>query len=607
MDFRPGLPSSSVELLVFPNSKGTSVTTTQVPHDEKGKPIEDVHDNERPPGFFPWSQFPNDKIHFQKSSFPVKGIIALIGAVLTVLCSWALLFATQNTQQWEQRYPGVAKVLKPASILSAIVSTNGILLHMAFSDGIAIAWWLRATKTRATSDELHETWATSSSVLQAIQAGNRFNYVALATILVATVPINGIFLQGALNVKPHFVDIGSANIVLPFANNFDPGFSGSLTTNGTLNVINTTFSGQAYNFFARGNKDFIVLYSNTTSGATVDYNTNSHPTNCKDTCVFEAPGLGLDMSCDELDDPSFNFTVDTSQPGWEDLAIVKRGLPIYSTEFGWSVSDPNTIQFNLTSKDTYGCSGEYYRLACRLRAKKVTYPAILQLNNSGLAGATTLSLDPNSFYTDDTYGQEISNNDELASRNTQFGFLAKIFSDNFGSEITVQYSNQSGSPEYVLGQNGLFSNAPWVIYGPNGHNNTGETVNLTAHGAQGCEVWIDWMRDPLSNDRDFIFAEIRNFMFRLSYQYALLSYWPSTFATIPSKAFETQNLYQVAWWHWGASLGITLLIVLCVTPTFWGFWALSLMPTMSPLETARAFDTSAVGDQTYVAMESRRE
>lgn len=140
----------------------------------------------------------------------------------------------------------------------------------------------------------------------------------------------------------------------------------------------------------------------------------------------------------------------------------------------------------------------------------------------------------------------------------------------------------------------MLANAPWIIYGPSGHNNSGETVNLTAHGAQGCEVWIDWMRDPLSNDRDIIFAEIRNFVFRLSYEYALQSYWPDTFKVLTSKAFKTQNLYQIVWWHWGASLGVTLLIVACVTPTFWGFWALTLVPSMSPLETAGAFDGSAV-------------
>lgn len=155
MDPRHGVPSSSVELLVLPKGTGASFNSTEVLRDEKGRRFEDVDDSERPAGFYPWTQFPDDKIQFKKSSLPVKGIIGLVGAILTVLCSWALLFASDHTQQWEHRYPSVAKVLKPASILSAIVSANGILLHMAFSDGIAIAWWVRATKDRATGDELH--------------------------------------------------------------------------------------------------------------------------------------------------------------------------------------------------------------------------------------------------------------------------------------------------------------------------------------------------------------------------------------------------------------------------------------------------------------------
>ena len=146
------------------------------------------------PGFFPWKKSPHDKIRFKKASVPVKGFTGLVGAVLTVLCNWALLFASNNTQQWEERYPYVAKVLQPASILSAIISANDILLHMAFSEGMTIAWWLRATQARATVGDLHETWLTSSSLLDAVQAGKRFNYIALATIVIATIPINGILL-----------------------------------------------------------------------------------------------------------------------------------------------------------------------------------------------------------------------------------------------------------------------------------------------------------------------------------------------------------------------------------------------------------------------------
>jgi hypothetical protein len=598
MDSRHSMASSSAGLRGSHEKNDITVSTTEVPYDQqRDNAAEDAKNKHNSTNFFPWIQYPHDKIQLKKASFPVKGFIGLVGAILTVLCSWGLLFASNNTQQWEERYPRVAKVLQPTSILSAIISANGILLHMAFSDGMAIAWWLRASKEKATLGDLHQTWVTSSSALGAVQAGKRFNYIALATIVIATIPINGILLQGALGVKSHFVSTGSVNVTIPFAKTFDPAFSGSLRPDGTLNVIDASFSGEAYNYFAGDNKGYIVMYSNNTSDDTVDFDTNNYETGCKDTCIFDVPGLGLYLSCDASDAPPYNFTVDTSQPGWEDLPIVKQGLPIYSSDFAWSVSDPNMIQFNMTAKETYNCSGEYYRIACTLRPRHTMYNATLQRNNSGLAGDTTLSLDPNSDYTDDVYGDYVPANNELATHSTQFGFFARIFSDYFGSTISVQYTNESGSPEYVLGQSGIFANAPWVVYGKNGHTNTGDTVNLTAHGAQGCEVWIDYLRDPLHNDLAVIMGSIRNFMFHLSYEYALQNYYPSKYAQLTAQAFETQNLYQITWWHWGASLGVTLLIVVCVTPTFWGFWALSRVPTMSPLETARAFDAPVLADQ----------
>ena len=107
-----------------------------------------------------------------------------------------------------------------------------------------------------------------------VEASRRFNYVARATIVIAKIPLNSIALQGALNFSPRFVGTGAANITIPFANDVDSAFSDSLTANGTFDVTNTTFSGDAYNEFAGDNKGYIVLDSSDTSNATVNYDTN---------------------------------------------------------------------------------------------------------------------------------------------------------------------------------------------------------------------------------------------------------------------------------------------------------------------------------------------
>lgn len=230
------ISSSSKTSLVSKKRDDVAINTNEVPQDEYRSNFGSEHRHVRH-GFFPPAQYPDDKIGFDKTPFPVKGFVGLVGAVLTVLCSWALLFASSNTQQWEQRFPTVAKILQPASILSAIISANGILLHLAFGEGMTIAWWLRATRTGTTPSELHDAWLASSSPLGAVQSGKRFNYMALATIVVAMIPINGLVLQGALTVTPYFVSMSTVNITVPFASDFDPAFSGSLTANGTLSTL----------------------------------------------------------------------------------------------------------------------------------------------------------------------------------------------------------------------------------------------------------------------------------------------------------------------------------------------------------------------------------
>lgn len=56
------------------------------------------------------------------------------------------------------------------------------------------------------------------------------------------------------------------------------------------------------------------------------------------------------------------------------------------------------------------------------------------------------------------------------------------------------------------------------------------------------------------------------------------------------------TFYRVSWsWYYG-SLGITLGIVLLILPTFYGFWTLSQAASLSPFETARAFQTPILRD-----------
>ena len=52
---------------------------------------------------------------------------------------------------------GIWKLVHPASWLSALIFVNSILLHITVADGMAIAWWFKATRPETTVANLHET------------------------------------------------------------------------------------------------------------------------------------------------------------------------------------------------------------------------------------------------------------------------------------------------------------------------------------------------------------------------------------------------------------------------------------------------------------------
>jgi len=87
---------------------------------------------------------------------------------MTVLFSWIVLHVINDRPQIQSSY------LKPASWLSAILSGNSVLLHIALSEGLTTAWWFTASRKNATIRDIHEAWAQGNSLAAVFQSGRRF-------------------------------------------------------------------------------------------------------------------------------------------------------------------------------------------------------------------------------------------------------------------------------------------------------------------------------------------------------------------------------------------------------------------------------------------------
>ena len=129
---------------------------------------------------------------------------ALFGVVAGVL---VLRFSNkQPIENWS---------VQPTVYLAIASAATSIFLHFAFIEAVTVAWWYRAMKPNATISDLHRTWHYGQSLRAAVTSGRHFNAIALASILVALVPINGPLLQRASRIEQgYFEQDMSVNITI---------------------------------------------------------------------------------------------------------------------------------------------------------------------------------------------------------------------------------------------------------------------------------------------------------------------------------------------------------------------------------------------------------
>jgi hypothetical protein len=99
------------------------------------------------------------------------------------------------------------------------------------------------------------------------------------------------------------------------------------------------------------------------------------------------------------------------------------------------------------------------------------------------------------------------------------------------------------------------------------------------------------------NPSDFMLNAIRTTLFYTSIYASDLDAFasPINSQTLPDVP-DFVNEYHVLWAYWGASVAVTLSIVIFILPTFYSFWTLARKTTLSPFETARAFHAPILQD-----------
>lgn len=466
-----------------------------------------------------------------KRQAPYASASALLLSLVGVLISATILAVSngKSLQDWEN-----SANFTPATYLSIASTITNVTLHFALGGGITVSWWTRSLLSNTQVVDLHRTWSYGNNFFAALTSWRNFNLVALASILVTLAPINGPLLQRASRVTTVNVPLQRV-ITVPIAATLPQFYTGFLTGRTAVPALLT----EQY-------ADVVRSY----------YNRDNIPMNasCEGTCNAHVLGAGWSVSCDSSSTP---YNMSEGQHWASDQPIWTQ---IFDSNFRWSADLPVIIQTGASFKTQPTCTGDLVLRNCTLIAATVRYPVVI---SSG-----SITLDPSSTIWDDvvvgpyvngSYGEGAMDTDGR----TTYGGLQWTLKGRFESSLLMYYEGPNG---YEIISYGELASA--------------YATNVTS--IPECNVvFTDPMDDMLQGARELTF--------RAAVAAATQSN-TSMLEYVTSNEVVTRNIYVSDYLYFGIATGLSMLSIIGVIATFNGFWLLGRSVSLSPIETAKAFN-----------------
>lgn len=470
--------------------------------------------------------------------FPWLGLGALLGSILGIVLSVTILIILDGDPISGWRF-------QPTVYLSIASTATNIMLHFALTEGARVAWWRQAMKEKNKLGDLHRFWDFANSLWAATTSGRYFNLIALACIFTAIAPINGPLLQRASTVREASSASEPTTVKLAIATSLPDGFSGYL-------------SGRGY---------IVSVYSQNFTPIVQDhYNQREiriNDTGCVGTCSAKVKGVGFAVNCSSFEEP-YKLTPSMAEDGTynpsSDPAMM-NGSNVFTSYFSWRAGAPNNITLGIKYKDKVDCAGKLMINECSLKLATVNYPVVIDGNKS------TITLEPNTSILDDEV--EGYGNVPYESRQgpTTLGGIYRALDNKFNSSAHLRFVG-------AVGYEFLTEGATAIQY-----VNTEEFVKA---GQGFCGITFG---DP-TND---ILASARELMFRTAIAAATGNSSVQA-QSVSASQIATRAVYASHYLFLAIATLVTAIAVLLVLVTFHGFWHLGRQTTMSPLETAKAFN-----------------
>lgn len=558
--------------------------------------------------------------------FPWLGLSCAVLALSTVFLSFLVLRLIDHKPELSN------KMLKPASWLSALLSFNSIALHIVLSEGVTTAWWYKASRSDTTMRELHETWKMGTSTWAVIWSGKRFNYVALATVFVATVPLNGFLLQTAITMVPSTYD-DHTTLYLPLVSELPLGFSSDMTDGklgspseqlfsalSSLEGLSTLPPGVNHIFaFATDPFQFVGCKNKDNSAV----------------CKHNVTIAGFNMNCSTRMDQSYDMLA------VQESSTSSYNVTVFNSSVTWDPTHPNLISLDMLYKPNQTCQGQFERTKCEFRVAQMELPIQINSDQGFTVGQEysdaddsypVISIDANTTTAEFGAGPEILPYAGEGSINSTYGGIAHWLMERFDGSITWTYdkgkwsSSRTGQMAASYQTNDYIYPYPinltddawsegWETFNPLPNNKT-----WCRNTYQGLDLLTDIGYSVYDLPTNVIYKQLNQVMLGASVAQATYNLWtnvpedllysasgepgwnkilqeamPESLMKI-EQCDQSQNIlrYKVKWAYWAASVTITICIIVGLMPLFYGFWRLDRRATLSPFETAAAFRAPAL-------------
>ncbi|ORY09010.1 hypothetical protein BCR34DRAFT_616090 [Clohesyomyces aquaticus] len=468
---------------------------------------------------------------------PWAGLAFIIGSLCGLAAVILVLVFSNGDPITSWRY-------RPSVYLAIGYTITNALLAAALAQGATIAWWRRALGEKTTLGDLHNWWAFSGNLKEVLLAGRKTNLVAVAALLVTITPVNGPLFQRASTIRLQNLPSSGYSARLSVAPSIENG-TGYLTGRSYTPAFLTPKFEPVVRAFQDGNE---IIVPNT--GCPADGR-----------CSGGLEGAGFAINCSTTTIP-FNASIQFGSNGTFD----RPDTGVFSVGFGWSMTQRSRLNFSIIHKNTTACAGELIETNCTLLASTVRYPVVIDGSRSAI------SLNTNSTMFDDKVVRkppaELSegNGESLLS-----GFHA-VLQSRYSSSLFIYDSTPRG---WLLRTVNDAFFAQFADYAAVESYGNVENVLLN----EACHIRF---HDPF----DYILNKTRELMFRK----AIADGNSTTIQTIPVDVLITTNVYETNFGVMGAAILLTLLAIGAVSTLFYGYWELGRSVSMSPIETAMAFN-----------------